>query len=86
MTPSHTPTLSKILELANVFLAIPAESNDNFFAHGGDSLAALELTQQLQDAFALELSADIVFEAIDFLTLATAIDAAIGGSGPMPFS
>ena len=81
--PSAAPRTATEAVVASVWqavLGVPAVGvDDDFFAAGGHSLAAAQITARLRDAFAVDLPVGAVFEHPTVAELALAVDRASTG-------
>ncbi|MBB5855702.1 acyl carrier protein [Amycolatopsis umgeniensis] len=68
-------TLHQVLAIASAVFERRTEPSDNFFALGGDSIAAVELAAGLEEALDREVETEIVTDSADFAALAEILDA-----------
>jgi acyl-CoA synthetase (AMP-forming)/AMP-acid ligase II/acyl carrier protein len=77
---ARTDTEAVVASVWEAVLELPRVGvEDDFFALGGHSLAAGQITARLQDAFGVELPVGAVFEAPTVAELAVVVEAATAG-------
>ncbi|KOU18270.1 hypothetical protein ADK52_30750 [Streptomyces sp. WM6372] len=73
--------LELVLAAASEVFAHPARAEDDFFALGGDSIAAVELSVRLEEALDVPVETELILDSPDFAALAAALAGACVGGG-----
>jgi amino acid adenylation domain-containing protein len=74
-TEAQTPVESRVAEIVASLLGLPqVGANDNFFLLGGHSLLATQVIARVRDAFDVDLSLRMLFEAPTVAELSAEID------------
>ncbi|MER6214397.1 phosphopantetheine-binding protein [Streptomyces sp. NPDC001272] len=73
--------LELVLAAASEVFACPARAEDDFFALGGDSIAAVELAVRLEEGLEVAVETELIVESADFAALAAVLAAARAGDG-----
>lgn len=75
--------IARLSEIWRDILRLPEVSaTDNFFAVGGDSLAAIRVTQKIEVQFGLALPVHAIFESPTLQRLASRIELLLARAGP----
>ncbi|MBT2453667.1 acyl carrier protein [Streptomyces sp. ISL-86] len=71
--------LDLVLAAASAVFACPARADEDFFALGGDSIAAVELAVRLEEALGVAVETELILDAEDFTALAAALTGVANG-------
>ncbi|MEU9130644.1 acyl carrier protein [Kitasatospora sp. NPDC048540] len=77
------PPIDAVLAAASEVFGRRAEPTDDFFALGGDSITAVELTVRLEELLGTEVDTELIVGLPDFAALAAAL-AARAQAVPVP--